>query len=283
MNASNEVFERDRSRIFGKGEGQADVVNRRKDMKLHQSDSHKMKSMLMNGAALRNGMNAQTRPVNPIWSNFPTRCVRPILTTEELKKKLEYFTHSDEVMVVRYHREGCTACNALDKTFEFLCHESAVPFPKLHFYDINRDEVPQEMTKGLVRFPQVKGYSSGQWVDLDFKPSAEFREELYMGVEREVRARANDGVPVTAVQAEEMYFSAAGPSMLMVLEENLTQWYMKSQTRLHNYWKQVSVRRSWFYKKFVEPTVDEEVREDWRTKSVFGEAVKYGPELDREV
>lgn len=269
-------------RVFGKGAGQADVVNRRKEMKLHQSDSHKMKTMLMNGASLRNGSGPQTRPVNPIWSSFPTRCVKKIESTEELKKKLEYFTHSDDVMVVRYHKNGCTACNALDKTFEFLCHESAVPFPKLHFFDINKDETPVEMTKGLVRFPQVKGYSSGQWVDLDFKPSAEYREDLYQDVEREVKARAQDGEPVTAIQAEEMYFSAAGPSMLMVLEENMTRFYMKSQTRLHNYWKQVSVRRSWFYKKFVEPRVDTELREEWRTKSVFGEAIKYGPAMEPE-
>jgi len=279
MNADPRVYERDRQKIWGKGEAQPDVQNLKKELKLYQSDSHKMKSLMMNGAAMRNGItNPHERPVNPIWTNYPTRCVRPIRTADEMRKKLEYFTHSDDVLVVRYHQNNCTACNALDKTFEFLCHEAEKSYPNLRFYDINKDDAP-ELTKGLVRFPQVKGYSGGQWVDLEFKPPAAFREQLYQQVEREVRKSTNEGKPITALQAEEMYFSAAGPSMLMLLDESITNFYKQSQVRAHNYWKQVSVRRTWFFKKFIEPRVDEAVREEWSQRSVFGETVKLGPEL----
>ena len=44
--------------------------------------------------------------------------------TEEMEKLLKWHGQSDDVMVVRYHQEGCTACNALDKVFEYHCHEA---------------------------------------------------------------------------------------------------------------------------------------------------------------
>lgn len=276
MNAAKEVYERDRQKVFGRGEGQPDVINKRKKLQLYQSESHKMKSLFLYSASLRSGAGSIERP-NPLWQSFPERCTKPIRSVEEMKQKLEYFSKSDDVMVVRYHQNNCTACNALDKTFESICHENSERYPNLHFYDISKDEVP-ELAKGLVRFPQVKGYSGGQWQDLEFKPHAEFRESLYQDVEHEVRRKTRLGEPVTALQAEEMYFSAAGPAMLIVLEESITKFYCQAQVRMHNYWKQVSVRRSWFFKKFIEPRVEAHIKESFSPRSVFGEQIKYGPD-----
>ncbi|KEG09384.1 hypothetical protein DQ04_05311030 [Trypanosoma grayi] len=254
------------------------IHRRREKLELYQSHSHKMKSLMMNSAGIRSGMSTKNeRALNPIWTNFPTRCVKPIRSVEEMREKLQYFSRSNDVMVVRYHQNNCTACNAVDKSFEFLCHQSAERMPNLRFYDVNKDETP-ELARNLVRFPQVKGYSGGHWTDLEFKPPAAFREELYSAVEHEVEKRKNAGRPVTALEAEEMYFSAAGPSMLEVLEESVVNFYAKSQVRLHNYWKQVSVRRAWFFRKFIEPKVDEQVRDEWRLKSLFGEKLVYGPD-----
>nr|CCC46927.1 conserved hypothetical protein, fragment [Trypanosoma vivax Y486] len=242
-----------------------------------------MKSLMMNSAGIRSGLSTNnSMAINPLWTNYPTKCVQPIGSVEEMREKLHYFAHSDDVMVVRYHQENCTACNALDKTFEFLCHQSAERMPNLKFYEISKNDSPQ-LTKNLVRFPQVKGYSGGHWTDLEFKPPAAYREELYAGVEQEVSRRKREGRPVTALEAEEMYFSAAGPAMLEVLEASVVGFYSKAQARLHNYWKQVSVRRAWFFRRFIEPKVEEEVREAWRLKSVFGEKLTYGPELNMEI
>lgn len=255
---------------------------RREKLELYQSHSHKMKSLMMNSAGVRSGLSTKNeRALNPVWTNFPTKCVKPIRSVEEMRAKLQYFAHSDDVMVVRYHQDRCTACNAVGKSFEFLCHQSAERLPNLKFYEINKDETP-ELVKNLVRFPQVKGYSGGHWTDLEFKPPAEFREELYDAVRQDVERRKNVGKPVTALEAEEMYFSAAGPAMLQVLEKSIVDFYAKSQTRLHNYWKQVSVRRAWFFKKFIEPKVDERLLEEWQMKSIFGEKLKYGPEPNVE-
>ncbi|EKG02600.1 hypothetical protein TCSYLVIO_006368 [Trypanosoma cruzi] len=263
----------------GDGKGVVEGIRQRREkLELYQSHSHKMKSLMMNSAGIRSGLSTKNeRALNPIWTNFPTKCVKPIRSVEEMREKLQYFTKSDDVMVVRYNQDRCTACNAVDKSFEFLCHQSADRLPNLKFYEINKDEVP-ELTKNLVRYPQVKGFSGGHWTDLEFKPPADFREELYMAVEREVKRRKDEARPVTALEAEEMYFSAAGPSMLEVLEESIVKFYAKSQVRLHNYWKQVSVRRSWFFKKFIEPKVEERLREEWQMKSLFGEKIMYGPE-----
>ncbi|PBJ78752.1 hypothetical protein TcG_03664 [Trypanosoma cruzi] len=263
----------------GDGKGVVEGIRQRREkLELYQSHSHKMKSLMMNSAGIRSGLSTKNeRALNPIWTNFPTKCVKPIRSVEEMREKLQYFTKSDDVMVVRYNQDRCTACNAVDKSFEFLCHQSADRLPNLKFYEINKEEVP-ELTKNLVRYPQVKGFSGGHWTDLEFKPPADFREELYMAVEREVKRRKDEARPVTALEAEEMYFSAAGPSMLEVLEESIVKFYAKSQVRLHNYWKQVSVRRSWFFKKFIEPKVEERLREEWQMKSLFGEKIMYGPE-----
>ncbi|KAH9599460.1 hypothetical protein LSM04_002374 [Trypanosoma melophagium] len=264
--------------VGGRKKMKEGIRERREKLELYQSHSHKMKALMMNSAGIRSGLSTNDdRTLNPIWTTFPTRCVRPISSVAEMREKLQYFAHSDDVMVVRYHQNNCTACNAVDKSFELLCHQSAERLPNLHFYDVNRDEVP-ELAKGLVRFPQVKGYSGGHWTDLEFKPPAAYREEVYAGVEREVGRRKNAGRPVTALEAEEMYFSAAGPAMLQVLEESVIRFYTKSQVRLHNYWKQVSVRRAWFFRRFIEPEVDEQIRDAWQMKSIFGEKLNYGPE-----
>lgn len=262
--------------------GEKEVVeginNKRKRFELYQSDSHRMKSLMMNSAGIRSELaTGNEKPLNPLWVNFPTRCVKPISSVEEMKEKLEYFSKSDDVMVVRYHQNNCTACNAVDKVFEVLCHQAQTRTPGLKFYEVNRHEIP-ELTKGLVRFPQIKGYSGGQWTDIDFKPPTAFREELYSSIEREVKRLKNQGRPVTALEAEEMYFSGAGPAMLEITEEQLMAFYCKAQVRLHNYWKQVSMRRSWFYKKFIEPEVEDKVLDEWRVRSVFGEKIVYGPQ-----
>ncbi|KAG5502916.1 hypothetical protein JKF63_04689 [Porcisia hertigi] len=254
------------------------INSRRKKFELYQSESHKMKSLMMNSAGIRSDLaSSNQRALNPIWTNFPSKCVHPITSVEEMKAKLEYFSKTDDVMVVRYHQNNCTACNAVGKVFEVLCHQSATRTPGLKFYDVNRDDVP-DLTKGLVRFPQIKGYSGGQWTDIDFKPPTAFREELYTAIEKEVKRLKNQGQPVTALQAEEMYFSGAGPAMLEITEEQLMSFYCKAQVRLHNYWKQVSMRRSWFYRKFIEPEVEERVMDEWRTRPIFGEKIVYGPQ-----
>lgn len=261
----------------GVKEMSAGLKEKRQKLEMYQSQSHAMKTLFTNSAGIRTDLTTDNeRALNPLWVNFPTKCVKPISTVEEMREKLEYFSKSDEVMVVRYHQNNCTACNAVDKVFEVLCHQSATRLPNLHFYEINRNEAP-ELAKGLVRFPQIKGFSGGAWTDIDFKPPTAFREELYREVEKEVRRQKNKGTPVTALQTEEMYYSGAGPAMLEITEDNIVKFYSKAQVRLHNYWKQVSVRRTWFYRKFVEPQVDEKIKEEWQTKSVFGEKVVYGP------
>lgn len=258
------------------------LKERRKKLEMYQSESHAMKTLFTNSAGLRADMSPKNeRALNPLWMNFPRKCIKPISSVEEMREKLAYYDKSDDVMVVRYHQNNCTACNAVDKTLEVICHQSALRLPGLHFYEINRDEVP-ELTKGLVRFPQIKGFSGGQWNDIDFKPPTHFREELYGEVEREVKRRKHQGTPVTALQAEEMYFSGAGPAMLQTTEENIVLFYRKAQARLHNYWKQVSVRRTWFYRKFVEPQVDDHLKDEWQSKSIFGERIFIGPQPPRD-
>lgn len=260
----------------------AAIRERRDKLKMYQSDAHKMRTLFLSSAGLRSGMaSGNERPLNPLWVNFPTKCVKEIGSVEEMREKLQYFAKSDDVMVVRYTQDNCTACNAVGKVYEVLCHQSDNRTPNLKFYEVNRHHVP-ELAKGLVRFPQIKGYSGGQWTDIDFKPPAEYRDQLYADVELEVRRRKNEGTPVTAVQAEEMYYSAAGPAMLEITEESLMGFYCKAQAHLHNYWKQLSVRRSWFFRKFIEPQIDEEVKDEWRLKSVFGEKVVYGPNAPDE-
>lgn len=257
----------------------AEMKGRRDRLELYQSDSHKMKTLMTNSAGIRSGMTTENeRPLNPLWVNFPTKCVKEVGSVEEMQQKLDYFAKSDDVMVVRYTQDNCTACNAVGKVFEVLCQQGSNRTPNLKFYEVNRSAVP-ELTRGLVRFPQIKGFSGGQWTDIEFKPPTAFRDELYTEVEREVRARKKQGTPVTAIQAEEMYFSAAGPAMLEIMEENVLDFYCKAQVRLHNYWKQVSVRRTWFFKKFMEPNIEESIADEWRTKSVFGEKVVYGPRM----
>ncbi|KAG5500260.1 hypothetical protein JIQ42_04595 [Leishmania sp. Namibia] len=276
---SDEVF---RAPESGEKELVDSIRSRRKKFELYQSESHKMKSLMMNSAGVRSDLvTGNGRALNPIWMSFPEKCVRSITSVAEMKEKLNYFSKADDVMVVRYHQNNCTACNAVGKVFEMLCHQAATRTPGLKFYDVNRSDVP-ELAKGLVRFPQIKGYSGGQWIDIDFKPPTAFREELYAAIEEEVKRLKNQGKPVTALQAEEMYFSGAGPAMLEITEDQLMKFYCKAQVRLHNYWKQVSMRRSWFYRKFIEPEVDERVMDEWRGRSVFGEKLLYGPQLPEE-
>lgn len=237
------------------------------------NQADKMRSLFATGSHLREGREE----ANPMWHNFPNRCVQPIKSVEEMQRLLKFHGQSDNVMVVRYWQEGCTACNALDKIFEFVCHDQKAKLTKLTFFDVQKEALP-ELTTGMLRFPQVKGFSAGQWADMDFKPPQDFREEVYSQVEKEVHRAAKRGQPVTALQAEEMYYSVAGPAVTMMLEESIISFYNKSQIRLHNYWKQISVRRSWYFKKYVDPmgpSIDEQAKErgyDVGDFSAFGEA-----------
>lgn len=249
-----------------------------KNRNAKSSEAYNMKTMFLHGAGIRSGTSQKEQMnMNPIWMDFPTKCAQKVSSADEMRRLLNFHTQSDEVFLVRYHQDGCTACNAVEKAYEFMCHDSKRFFPKLTYYEVSKDECP-ELTKGMVRFPQVKGFAGGQWHDVDFKPPSEFREKLLRDVENEVQRMANNGIAVTAVQAEEMYFSGAGPAMLLILEESIYEFYTKSQTRLHNYWKQVSVRRSWFYKKHIEPHVNTEVVESAKLKPVFGDKIIFGPD-----
>ena len=90
---------------------------------------------------------------------------------------------------------------------------------------------------------------------------------------------SSEGSVVSALQAQEMYFSAAGPSMAIICMENISLFYGTSQARLHNYFKQVSLRRSWFFKKFMLPHIDQDRMDSYQTVSVLGEKVVHGPTL----
>lgn len=247
-------------------------VNGRELRPIH-SMADKMRGLFSYGAHMRESREE----VNPMWHKFDDRCVQPINSVEEMKALLKYHGQSDAVMFVRYWQEGCTACNALDKVFEWACQEQRRRFTKAKFFDIKKEAVP-ELCEGMVRYPQVKGFSAGQWGDIDFKPPQDFRETIYARVEKEVHAAAKRGQPVSALQAEEMYFSVAGPAVAQVLEEDIMSFYNKAQVRLHNYWKQVSVRRSWYFKNYVDPVGEtqadlaKKLNTDPADWSAFGEA-----------
>lgn len=215
--------------------------------------SDRMRTLFM--ASTQMNTYRRTTMANPVWMNFPSRCSQTIQSEDEMRALLKYYAHTDEVMLVRYSQQGCTACNALDKVYEWLCHDTKRHLPKLRFYDVQMEKTPT-LVKGLVRFPQLKGFSSGQWTDIDFKPPEDYREMQYTAVQDEVRAAADRGQPLSAVQAEEMYFSATGPAMAQVVEANVLTFYNHVQVRLHNYWKQVAERRSWYFKKYVASTDD---------------------------
>mmetsp|Transcript_47013 Transcript_47013/g.144929 ORF Transcript_47013/g.144929 Transcript_47013/m.144929 type:complete len:345 (-) Transcript_47013:212-1246(-) len=219
-----------------------------RELKPIHTSADRLRQMFASNVHLRKAKEE----VNPMWHNFQERCVTPIESREEMEKLLKWHGQSDDVMVVRYHQEGCTACNALDKVFEYQCHEARKFVTKLRFFDVKKETAP-ELTKGMVRFPQVKAFSAGQWADIEYKPPQDFREMVYARVEKEVHRAAKTGTPISALQAEEMYFSVAGPAVSQVLEESIMTFYNKSQVRLHNYWKQISQRRSWYFKKYVEP------------------------------
>ena len=273
--ADPELAQRDWERDTYKSKPTEDVVRlteKPSKMRLYQSESHRMKQICLHGATVHTPQPPAVSP-NPIWQTFESRCVVPIRSAEEMRKKLQYYTSSDDVMVVRYHQANCTACNAIDKTYEVICHEQKAKLPNLHFYEVSKEDNP-ELTKGLVRYPQVKAFSGGAWTDLEFKPNETFRSDLFYSIEKEVALQEKLGNPISALQAEEMYFSSAGPAMKQVLEGSIVEFYCRSRTRLHNYWKQVSLRRSWFYTKFIKPNVDEEVTDEWRAASVFGERVE---------
>eukprot|EP00758_Cryptobia_borreli_P003455 Tbor_TRINITY_DN3756_c0_g1::TRINITY_DN3756_c0_g1_i1::g.2338::m.2338 len=280
-----ETAEKRSSEALSHQKKRKEMWQERKDKnEMYQTQAYKLRKLHLSSASQRAGSgqgidNVSKHTINPIWIDFPAKCTQKITSADELKNKLNYHTNSDEILAVRYTQNNCTACAALEKVYEYLCFEGKKHYPKLTFYEINKDENP-ELTKGMVRFPQIKAFAAGQWADIDYKPPQAFREKLYNQVQSEVKHRGDrNGEVITALQAEEMYFSAAGPSMLLVTEDSLTKFYTSAQVRLHNYWKQVSVRRSWFFKKYIEPNVDQEISDRFRLKSVLGEKVVYGPVL----
>eukprot|EP00760_Papus_ankaliazontas_P002764 PhM_4_TR11256/c0_g1_i1/m.69962 len=189
---------------------------------------------------------------NPLWLDFPTKCIRTVPSENVMRKLIDHYNNSPDVMVVRYTQENCTPCNAIEKVFEYLCHDMQKKYPRLHFYDVSKEKVP-EATKGMVRFPQVKAFHHGQWTDVDFKPPQEFRDNAFQQVEYQVHKQRKQGVPVSAVQAEEMYFSISAPAITQIMENSIADFYAKTQARCHNYWKQIAQRRAWFFNKYVAP------------------------------
>jgi hypothetical protein len=236
---------------------------------MDHTEADKMRNLFMHSCR---AYSANKERPNPIWMDFPgQRCQKPIRSAAEMRTLLDHYSHSDEVMVVRYHQAGCTACNALDKVSEMACREMRVHTPGMHFYEVQRESDPA-LTEGLLRFPQVKAFNGGAWQDIDFKPPAEYRESVYRSIEGEVRDAQTRGNPITAIQAEEMFFSVAGPAMHQVLEDSLYRFYNNTQVRVHNYWKQIAARRAWFFKKYVEPRITDADRDRVQGASLFGEA-----------
>lgn len=247
---------------------------------MYTTEADKMRKLFLSSAAQRpSALNPVSKEaINPIWMQFPSKCQKQITSADEMRRLLDFHTNSDEVFVVRYHQANCVACNALEKTMEYVCHDSKSRYPKLTFYEVSKEDTP-ELTKGMVRFPQLKGFSAGQWADIEYKPSHEFREKLQKQVEAEVRRQTDQGAVISALQAQEMYFSAAGPSMAVLCLENVSRFYGSSQARLHNYFKQVSLRRTWFFKKFMLPHIDQDRMDSFQTVSVLGEKIVHGPAL----
>ena len=206
-----------------------------------------------NQARLSRAMaNGDITPHNPIWMNVNPRCQLKIESVEHMKRLLQYYAHSDKVMIVRYHQQGCTACNALDKHIEYICDRAQDYYTGLHFYDIKKED-HEELVEGLTKFPQIKAFGGGQWADIEFKPPRNFREGVYEEIQQQVRRSNEEGNPLTSIEAEEMYFSATGVATFNILQDSIKTFYNKNQVRLHNYWKQVSQRRSWFFRQYVEP------------------------------
>eukprot|EP00759_Apiculatamorpha_spiralis_P000697 PhF_6_TR10275/c0_g1_i1/m.15925 len=240
-----------------------------------KSDAEKadaLRSLFRNSCGVWRGQKSDDTP-NPILLSFPTKCVRTVPSEYVMRKLLDHYTNSNDVMIVRYTQEKCTACNAIGKIQEYLCHELSGKYSRLHFYEVQKEKLP-EATKHMVRFPQLKGFNHGQWVDIDYKPPQEFRDSIFQQVEHHVHMQRKSGRAVTALEAEEMYFSASAPAISLIMEDSITSFYTKTQVRLHNYWKQVSQRRSWFYKKYILSEVDEASKGAFNQDiSLFGETV----------
>ncbi|KNH07499.1 hypothetical protein XU18_2031 [Perkinsela sp. CCAP 1560/4] len=188
--------------------------------------------------------------VNPLLVDFPRKCVRTIKSDEEARDLLKKSSSNSEIAIVQYTQNNCTACNALSKISEFLCHSMTKTYPRLHFFEVNREDAPR-LTRDMIRYPQIKGYSQGSSLALDYKPPVEFRQHAQEQIKKEITHRKASGKPVNALQAEEMYYSVSAPAIAVELEESVCSFYTKSQVDLHDYWGQVSRRRSWFYKKFI--------------------------------
>jgi hypothetical protein len=233
------------------------------------SDSDKLRKMFYGGLKAYEAKPLDKKP-NPVWMTFNDRCQHPITNAKQLRALLDYYSHSDDVMVVSYHRDGCVSCGALDKVMEFTCREFKRHAPGLHFFDLNAGDDPV-MVDGMRRFPQLKAFSSGNWQDIEFKPPQDFRDSVLRSVQTEMDERNKRGEPLTALQAEEMYFSVAAPAMAEVIEDSLWGYYNSARVRIHNYWKQLSIRRSWYFKRYIEPTVDKTQSATMRDASIFGE------------
>lgn len=236
------------------------------------SDSDKLRKLFYGGMKAYEKKPLDKTP-NPVWLNYNDRCQHPITNAKQLRTLLDYYSHTDEVMLIRYHRDGCVSCSALDKVMEYACREFKRHTPGLHFYDLNAGD-DAVMVEGMRRFPQLKAFASGNWQDIDFKPPQDFRDSVLHSVQNEVDERQKKGDPLTAMQAEEMYFSVAAPAMWETVEDSIYKYYNTARARIHNYWKQVSLRRSWYFKKYIQPTIDTERSVLMKDSSVFGEMRK---------
>lgn len=249
--------------------GKQDERKARGTMKPIHHEADALRKLLYSGMKAYE-KNPMQRVPNPVWMQFNDRCQHPIKNAAQLRTLLDYYAHSDDVMVIRYTRDGCVSCNALDKVMEFQCREFKRNATGLHFYDLNAADDPV-MVDGMRRFPSLKAFSSGNWQDVEFKPPQEFRDAVLNSVQNEVEERGKTGQPVTALEAEEMYFSVAAPAMMQTVEDSLWAYYNAARVRMHNYWKQVSVRRTWYFRKYIEPSVDTSMSTVMKDASIFGE------------
>ena len=207
--------------------------------------------------------------VNPLLIDFPRQCVQKAKSDEETRELISKYSKGPEIAIVNYTQGNCMSCNALAKISEFLCHSMTKSYPKLRFIEVNREDAP-DITRDMVRFPQVKAYSQGESTPIDFKPPSDFRDSTYKRVKHEIERRKETGRAVSALQAEEMYYAMSAPAMTIILEESICTYYLKTQAVLHNYWGQISKRRSWFYKKFIQPIGKDAPADSKPVKHLFG-------------
>ena len=267
------------SRTFKPSKPEINTDRFEKPKQIHKESDLMQQHFISQAKLARSMAHGDITPFNPIWINVHPRCQMRVESKEHMQRLLQYYAHSDKVMVVRYHQEGCTACNAIDKHLEYICDKAPDNYTGLHFYDIKKEDHP-ELVEGLTKFPQVKAFSGGIWADMEFKPPRAFREGVYEEIQMQVRQANEQGAPLSSIEAEEMYFSATGVATYNILHDSIKTFYNKQQIRLHNYWKQVSQRRTWFYRRYIEPApMPANAPPGYQTASAVGGGGGDGPSL----